>query len=57
MTLPAFAVERRAVAPLPLSAPAAGTRRRRPQQGVQHQTRRPPLLLLLQSIDETSTRP
>jgi len=34
MTLPEFAAERRAVAPLPLSAPAAGTRRRCPQLSI-----------------------
>jgi len=53
MTLPTFAAERRAEAPLLLSAPAAGTWRRRSQllidiscpQGAQQQTRRPPLLL------------
>jgi len=61
MTLPAFAAERRAAAPLLLSAPAAGTRRRRSprsidiscQQCAQQQTRRPLLLLL---IDGTERR-
>jgi len=58
-TLPAFATERRAAAPLLLSVPAAGTRRRRPQlsidisclQGAQQQTRQPPLLLSIDGID------
>jgi len=33
-TLPAFAAERRAAAPLLLGVPAAGTRRRRPQLSI-----------------------
>jgi len=53
VTLPAFATERRAAAPLLLGAPAADTQRRRRQlsidifcpQDAQQQTRWPPLLL------------
>jgi len=63
MTLPAFAAERRAAAPLLLSVPAAGTRRRRLlsidifcQRGAQQQTRCTPLLLLNDGTDGRADR-
>jgi len=63
MTLPAFAAERRAAAPLLLSVPAAATRRRRLlsidifcQRGAQQQTRCTPLLLLNDGTDGRADR-
>jgi len=64
VTLSAFAAERRAAAPLLQSAPAAGTRHRRPQlsidiscpNGAQQQTRQPPLLLSIHGTDRRTDR-